>query len=183
MIPLFLDPAEVTVGLVGRGPLAERRLEWLRQGGAAPQVFSDEPSPALTEAAGPDLALRLPNADDLKAIRVLWIADLPLELAEPLHQQAMALGVLANVEDVPHLCPFHTPAVVRRGRLSLAISTAGNSPAVASEVRARLERLFPETWAAALDEIAAARKALRAEGADPAALKADALARLKALDI
>jgi precorrin-2 dehydrogenase / sirohydrochlorin ferrochelatase len=64
----------------------------------------------------------------------------------PLHEQIFAeaqrLGVLCNVVDVPHLCDFYYPAVVRRGSLQIAISTAGESPALAQRLRKELEVQF-----------------------------------------
>jgi precorrin-2 dehydrogenase/sirohydrochlorin ferrochelatase len=90
----------------------------------------------------------------------------------------VSAGVLVNVEDVIALCDFHTPAVLRRGALTLAAGTGGASPAVARAARERLEDAFPEEWSHALDGIAKARAALRAQGAGPATLAADARARL-----
>lgn len=179
MIPILLDPRVVRTALVGRGALAERRLHWLRTGGADPHVFSDAPSVALKDAAGDAFVPRLPTAQDFAAIDVVWIADLPIEDAAPLHALATAAKALVNLEDVLTHCAFHTPAVVRRGRLTLAIGTGGASPAIASEVRARLETAFPDAWSAALEDIAAERKQLQENGADHPTLKAHALASLK----
>jgi precorrin-2 dehydrogenase / sirohydrochlorin ferrochelatase len=180
MIPLLLDPACVAVGLVGRGDLALRRLDWLRAAGADPMVWSDAPSRALKAAAGECLVLRLPKPAEIARLQALWVADLPEDLAGPLAAEARDVRVLVNVEDVLPLCDFHTPAVVRRGRLTVAIGTGGASPAAAGVVRERIAAALPEAWGEALEEIAAARTALKAEGADMAALKADALARLAA---
>jgi precorrin-2 dehydrogenase/sirohydrochlorin ferrochelatase len=85
---------------------------------------------------------------------------------------------LVNVEDVVPLCDFHTPAVVRRGKLTLAVGTGGASPAVARVARERLEAAFPPGWGEALDEIAEARARLRADGASFDTLSADARRRL-----
>jgi precorrin-2 dehydrogenase / sirohydrochlorin ferrochelatase len=87
-------------------------------------------------------------------------------------------NVLINVEDCLPLCDFHTPAVVRRGKLTLTAGTGGASPAVARAARERLEEAFPNTWEAALDEIAQARTELRARSASFDALVADARERL-----
>ena len=43
MIPIYLDPSALKIALIGRGPLAVRRLHWLRDGGATPDVWSDAP--------------------------------------------------------------------------------------------------------------------------------------------
>jgi precorrin-2 dehydrogenase/sirohydrochlorin ferrochelatase len=91
---------------------------------------------------------------------------------------ARSANVLVNVEDVLPLCDFHTPAVLRRGQLTLAAGTGGASPAVARAARERLEAAFPESWALALKEIAQSRAVLRQKGAGFDALVADARARL-----
>ncbi|HYD86875.1 MAG TPA: NAD(P)-dependent oxidoreductase [Vitreimonas sp.] len=178
MIPVFIDPAATRIALIGRATLAARRLNWLKQAGAAPDVWSDAPDAGLENAAGDRLERRLPSAQELMRYHAVWIADLPREFAAPLAEAARTAAVLVNVEDVTDLCDFHTPAVVRRGRLTLAVGTGGASPAAARAARERLEAAFPVAWAEALDEIADARVALRRLGAPAETLIADAGARL-----
>jgi precorrin-2 dehydrogenase/sirohydrochlorin ferrochelatase len=173
MIPLLLDPAAVRIGLVGDGPLCVRRLAWLREGGAEPQVWSPAASAELARAA-PSLAPRLPQADEIADLHVLWIADIAPDVARPLTQAARAARVLVNLEDVLDQCDFHTPSVLRRGRLTLSAGTGGASPAAAGLARARLAEAFPEAWGEALEAAAAERDRMRAEGASPAAIKAAA---------
>lgn len=178
MIPILLDPARARVALIGRGERALARLDWLRRGGVRPDVWSDAPSQELRVAAGSALKEGYPSEADLARCHAVWIADLPIEQAQELAARARAEGALVNVEDVVPLCDFHTPAVVRRGALTLAVGTGGASPAVARAARERLEAAFPESWGSALKDIAKARKALRAEGVGPAALAEDARTRL-----
>lgn len=178
MIPLYLDPARARIALIGRGTLALRRLQWLIGGGAAPDVWSDAPSLELEQAAGVALRHTLPERRALSAYQAIWIADLPRDEADVIASQAREGNVLVNVEDVPALCDFHTPAVLRRGKLVLSAGTGGASPAVARAARERLEAAFPEAWAPALDAIAASRANLRAEGANFDALVDDARTRL-----
>ncbi|QGZ96231.1 precorrin-2 dehydrogenase/sirohydrochlorin ferrochelatase family protein [Terricaulis silvestris] len=176
MIPIYLNPAATRIALVGRGRLTVRRLAWLREGGAKPDVWSDAPSIDLA-AASPELSPRLPKQTDIEGYHAIWIADLEQEAAT-LAQWARAAGVLVNVEDVIPLCDFHTPAVVRRGQLTLTAGTGGASPAVARAARERLEEAFPKVWGDALVEIAEARAVLRSDGAAFETLVADARARL-----
>jgi len=178
MIPLYLDPAHARVALIGRGALAVRRLAWLLDAGAAPDVWSDAPSFDLARLAGATLRDGLPGLAELARYHAIWVADLPRDEAEALAANAASVNVLFNVEDVKALCDFHTPAVVRRGKLTLAAGTGGASPAVARAARERLEAAFPEEWAHALDVIAKARAALREDGADFDALVGDARKRL-----
>lgn len=68
------------------------------------------------------------------------------------------IPVLA-VDDVPN-CDFIAPALVRRGDLTVAISTGGRSPALARRTREYLERMLPAVWGDLLDVAARARDAL-----------------------
>lgn len=179
MIPIFLDPAQTRVGLIGRSATAVRRLAWLRNLEAEPVIYSDAPSEGLLEAAGDALVHRLPERDELRGLSALWIVDLDAPTARMLAEAAREEGVLVNVEDVKGLCAFHTPAIVKRGRLLLAAGTGGASPAAASAVREKLEQAFSFEWVEALDELAKARETLRASGADLPTIAADARARLR----
>ncbi|MDX2277518.1 MAG: NAD(P)-dependent oxidoreductase [Hyphomonadaceae bacterium] len=178
MIPIYLEPSATQIALIGRGRLALRRLAWLEAAGARPVVWSDAPSPELETAAGARLQRRLPSAAEIVGFHAIWIADLSVEEARPLALAARAAHALVNVEDVIELCDFHTPAVVHRGRLTLAAGTGGASPAVARAAREKLETAFTEEWSGATEEIANSRTALRKQGADFDTLVSDARKRL-----
>ena len=69
-------------------------------------------------------------------------------LNERVYREAQRRGVLCNVVDVPDLCDFFYPAVVRRGDLQIAVSTAGQSPSLAQKIRQQLEKQFGPGYAA-----------------------------------
>ena len=181
MIPIHLDPSLTRIGLVGRGTLAVRRLSWFQGLGATPLIFSDRPEPELAAAAGPDLIARIPNSADLAGLQVLWVADLEPAEAELLGAAAREAKVLLNTEDVLPLCDFHTPAIVRRGRLVLSAGTGGASPATASYVRERLTSAFPEAWADLLETLTAERLVQKQAGASMAEMRQAAFAKLVAV--
>src|SRR3546814_10101961 len=105
MIPIALDPAMLSIALVGRGNLAVRRFGSLHAGGARRlTVYSDAPRPLLVQAAGDLLVRRLPSPGDLAGTQLLWIADLPRSEAERLAAAARAGQVLVNVEADRPLC-------------------------------------------------------------------------------
>jgi len=60
---------------------------------------------------------------------------------------AEARAMLVNVVDVPPLCNFILPAIVRTGPLAVAISTAGASPALAKRIKREIGELFGEPYA------------------------------------
>lgn len=178
MIPILLHPDRARVAVIGRGALAARRVGWLRDAGARADIWSDAPSPELLAAAGGDLRFGFPGPGGFAAYHAVWIADLERPEADALARAAAEANALVNVEDVIDLCDFHTPAVVRRGKLTLAAGTGGASPAVARVVRERLEATFGAEWGQALDAVAEGRAALREQGAPANELIADARARL-----
>jgi precorrin-2 dehydrogenase/sirohydrochlorin ferrochelatase len=78
------------------------------------------------------------------------------KLHKKIFRLAKRRGVLCNVVDVPKLCDFYYPAVVRRGSLQVAVSTGGESPALAQRLRKELEAQFgPEygDWVAELGKV------------------------------
>ena len=71
--------------------------------------------------------------------------DVNIGIYDDAEQRAM----LVNVVDVPPLCNFILPAIVRTGPLAIAISTAGASPALAKRMKAEVSELFGEEYARA----------------------------------
>jgi uroporphyrin-III C-methyltransferase/precorrin-2 dehydrogenase/sirohydrochlorin ferrochelatase len=78
--------------------------------------------------------------------------------------EAEAAGILINVVDRPDQCRFIAPAIVRRDPLLIAISTSGESPFLASALRARIERWLGREWAPFTALVGRVRRRLRADG-------------------
>lgn len=157
MLPLTLDIAGWPVLLVGNGQALGRRVALMRAAGAGDMRVHDV-------SANP----RLPTAAQITDARLLLVAGLPYDDAKSMADDARRQRVLVNVEDVPDLCDFHIPALVRRGDLSIAISTAGRGPGLAAALRRRLERQFGDEWAAHVAEAGLLRARLRTDGMTPA---------------
>ena len=64
-----------------------------------------------------------------------------------IYEDAERRAMLVNVVDVPPLCNFILPAIVRTGPLAIAISTAGASPALAKRMKREVTELFGEDYA------------------------------------
>lgn len=165
MLPVSLDLSKLPVAVAGNGPQALRRLVALDQAGATRvAVYAPSATPEILTQAGSRLARRWPLEADLSFIRILFVGDLSPDEAMPLAAAARAKGVLVNVEDVPSLCDFHVPSIVRRGDLLIAVSTGGKSPALAQAIRSDLETRYGAEWGARLSELADARARWKAEG-------------------
>lgn len=144
MLPIALDPTVLRIGLAGAGEGRATRLATLMAGGV-------EPMPVEADAA-------------LTGLHLLFVAGLNKSLSAALAARARAQGILINVEDLPELCDFHMPAVVRRGDLALTVSTSGKAPGLSRLIREWLERAVGSEWSERLDNLANARSRWRAEG-------------------
>jgi precorrin-2 dehydrogenase / sirohydrochlorin ferrochelatase len=171
MLPISIDLAQIRVILVGDGEAARRRLVLLDEAGAeALDIYAPEPDSRLAEMAGARLRRRLPSPAEIAQAQLVFVAGVAEPAASELCRAAKAAGVLVNVEDDRRRSDFHSAAVIRRGDLSVAISTNGKSPGLASLMRQILEHWIGPEWELRLDEIAALRRAWRARGADLAAI-------------
>jgi precorrin-2 dehydrogenase/sirohydrochlorin ferrochelatase len=157
MLPLLFLPG-TPVLLVGRGTAFQKRLALLQAAGVTDLVLFGE-APQAIEG--------LPAESDIAKARLVFAAGLTDAESEAIAAQARALRIPVNVEDVPHLCDVHVPAIVRRGGLTLTVSTAGAAPALSAAIRGWLEEAFGPEWAEHLEEVAALRAQLRAAGATP----------------
>ena len=165
MLPVSLDLARLPIVLIGRGDAVVQRLALLDAADArALTVFCNDPSSDLAAIAGDRLRRRLPSDDELAGARLVLIAGLDDATATALATAARARGALINVEDRPALCDVQMPAIVRRGALTVAISTGGRSPGLARLLKSVAERLLDARWAQWLDELAAQRARWRAAG-------------------
>lgn len=163
MLPLILNVANHRIALIGEGGAAYRRYEFL-QGAGIEQlsiyIGNHDGWAYEAEAAVYD---RWPVKADLAGVAVAFVAGLSRELSGEIAAHARAAGALVNVEDVPELCDFDVPAVVRRGDLLLTVSTGGKAPGLSSQIRAYLERLFGSEWAGHLTKLSDARRRWRTE--------------------
>ena len=164
MLPLVLDVTQNRIVVVGRGLAAQQRYAFARDAGAerlALYVLDQDGWACHAEAA---LYERLPVRADLEGAAVVFIAGLPAEETARLAGLARGVGALVNAEDVPDLCDFHVPAVVRRGDLLITVSTGGKAPGLSQHIRKHLEERFGTAWAARVRTVTEARARWRAEG-------------------
>src|SRR6059058_350986 len=85
--------------------------------------------------------------DDLDGALIAIAATDDTDLNIRVFEDAEARSMLVNVVDVPPLCNFILPAIVRTGPLAVAISTAGASPALAKRMKREIGQLFGEPYA------------------------------------
>ncbi len=144
MLPIILTPNSAKIGLAGEGEALERRRALLAGAGTTPI------------AIGPEA--------NLGGLTILFVAGLDAERSEALALRARRAGILVNVEDIPLLCDFHVPAILRRGDLLFSVSTRGRAPGLARRLREWLEQHFGPEWDARSVELGDARERWRGEG-------------------
>lgn len=165
--PALLDLKDRLVLLVGGGRVAARKLASLLEAGARVRLVSPRLCPEARELAGaPEVELRERGflAGDLEGAWLAISATDDEALNRSVARAAEAARVFVNVVDVPPLCSFIVPAVVRRGELTLAVSTGGASPAAARRLRQSLQEQFGPEWEVYLAILRAARQKLTALG-------------------
>jgi precorrin-2 dehydrogenase/sirohydrochlorin ferrochelatase len=171
MLPIAVDVARVRIVLVGNGEVAHSRLALLDRAGAKRvDVYADAPEPDLAAAAGDRLRRCLPSGQEIARAQLVFLARVGEPAASQLRQIADSAGVLFNVEDDIARSDFHSPAVVRRGDLTIAISTGGKCPGLAAAMRQQIEASLGPQWDARLERVAALRAGWRAAGCDRPAI-------------
>jgi precorrin-2 dehydrogenase / sirohydrochlorin ferrochelatase len=152
--------------VVGAGKISEGKIKGLLESGAKVWVIAPKASEHILrwhKAKRLRLTLRTFRPGDLAGMFLVVAATNSPKVHASIYREARALGVLCNIVDVPALCDFYYPAVVRRGELQIAISTAGASPSLASRLRQELEVRFGPEYAAWLKQLSRERKEVRAK--------------------
>jgi len=165
LFPMFLKLEARQVLVIGAGKVAEPKIASLLDTGARIRVVALEASANVREWALEgrlELHLRGFSPEDLDGAFLSVVATSSHSLNERIYGEAQLRGVLCNVVDVPDLCDFFYPAVVRRGDLQIAVSTAGQSPSLAQKIRQQLERQFGPGYAAWVAELGETRRRILA---------------------
>ena len=169
--PIFLELSGRRVVLIGGGAVAARKAQVLLAAGARLVVVAERIDEMLTVLCRDKTAelIRSKYARSYLAEAVLVVAATNNNrLNKQIYKDCQELEILCNVVDVPELCDFFVPAVVKRGSLQIAVSTDGYCPAYAGHLRKKLEALFTEKHGEFLAELECMRQKIIAEIADPA---------------
>jgi precorrin-2 dehydrogenase/sirohydrochlorin ferrochelatase len=158
------------VVVVGGGRIATRKVADLVAAGARVTVVSPTVSARLAKWVRDG---RLRHRDrayrsgDLKGCRLAIAATSDPREQARIAKDARAVGAWVNVVDQPALCDFLAPALLRRGDLTITVSTEGRSPALARWLKERLDAVVGAEYARLTSLLAAIRAELRAIGASP----------------
>ena len=163
--PVFLDLESKPVIVIGGGRVACEKVAGLRNAGARITIVSPELAPELQE---------LKDAGEVEHIARPWQpSDLDGDWAMVMvatddgavnreaSGESRARRIWVNAADDPANCDFILPAVVRKGKITLAASTAGASPALARRLREELDAYLTDDMPALADLLAEVRADLR----------------------
>jgi precorrin-2 dehydrogenase / sirohydrochlorin ferrochelatase len=163
VFPLFLKLQDRPCLVVGAGNVAEGKIAGLIEANAHVRVVAPDATPQVrmwAEEGKIDFRQRPFQVDDLQGMFLVVASTSSAALHEEIFAESRRLSVLCNIVDVPRLCDFYYPAIVRRGSLQIAISTAGESPALAQRLRKELEAQFGPEYEAWVEAIGEARAEL-----------------------
>jgi len=164
LYPVFMDLTDVSVLLVGGGPVSFRKASGMAEAGAVITVVAPDVVPELAALAG-TVWQRPYRSADVAGHRLVITATSDAEVNAQVARDAQAAGIWVNSADDPVNCTFILPAIARRGPLIAAISTGGSSPALAGRLRdAVAAQVLTEQAAAAAVDLARQRAEIHAAG-------------------
>ncbi len=167
--------------VVGGGQVALRKVRGLLKFGANVEVISPDLCPELcdlAEAGEVNVLPRCYQKGDLRGVFVTIVATGNSDIDREVINEARIYGVLTNVVDDAGHSDFIVPSHLKRGNITVAVSTAGSSPALARKIRTRLEEDIGEEYALLSLLVEEIRGELKQQG-----IKVDSDVWQKALDI
>ncbi len=169
--PIFLELGSRRIVVIGGGAVAVRKTQALLNARARVVVVAeriDDMMTALCRGKDVELIKSKYSKNYLAGALLAIAATNNARLNKQIYKDCQELEVLCNVVDVPELCDFFVPAVVKRGNLQIAIGTEGQCPAYAGHTRKKLEKIFTEQHGEFLAELEKLRKKIIENVPDPA---------------
>jgi precorrin-2 dehydrogenase/sirohydrochlorin ferrochelatase len=141
LYPVFLKLEGRKVLIVGGGAIAEQKIEGVLQSATDVTVIAPELTPRVGEWKQRGLVKHLAQEfrrDMAQGYFLVIAATDSAEVNHIVYAEAKSAGALCNAVDDTPFCDFYAPALVSRGEFQIAISTGGNSPALAQRIRKKL---------------------------------------------
>ncbi|GMV79914.1 MAG: hypothetical protein AMXMBFR7_10980 [Planctomycetota bacterium] len=166
--PVFLKLAGVPVLVVGGGVVAARKVRGLASAGARITIVAPQGALVLAKRKSVILKRRRYRSSDLRGMRLVVAATDDRALNTRIATECRARSIWCNVAAPPEAGDVILPAVVRRGRLQIAMSTGGASAAASKALREELERHLDPAWGVFLALLEARRERIKRRVTDPA---------------
>jgi len=159
--PISLDLFQKICLVVGGGQVAERKVRSLLECGAGVKLVSPEITPGLRKLAAEGRIIYRAGSyhdGDLTGVFLVIGATDREEVNRRVADDCAGRNLIVNIVDDPAKCSFFVPAVVRRGALTIAVSTGGKSPMLARKIREELERAYGPQYGEFLELLGQLRK-------------------------
>ncbi len=170
LFPIFLKLEGRRVLMVGAGKLAEPKIEALLSARASVLVVAPKASTNVQGWAKDNKLVweeRTFEFTDLEGVCLVVCATSSAAINQAVFEESRLRGLLCSVVDERELSDYLFPTVLQRGALQIAISTAGNSPALEQRLHEELERQYGPEYASWLEWLGKARASLFADPLSP----------------
>lgn len=152
--PILINLQKFPCLVVGGGQVALRKIQSLLAYNVKITVLSPSISKQLKALIKKNKIKVIPkyySKEYIKNYKVIFSATNKREINEQVFKDCKAENKLLNVVDVPKLCDFILPAVVRRGDLTISVSSQGRAPFFAKEVKNKIDHIFPSYYEDIID--------------------------------
>ncbi|WP_191016843.1 precorrin-2 dehydrogenase/sirohydrochlorin ferrochelatase family protein [Treponema zioleckii] len=174
--PIFVELKNCLV--VGGGKVASRKIDQLSEYAKKITVVSPKISEEIRtlknsqndseQTCQIQIFERFFEENDVEGMSLVIAATNDSDCNKKVASACRKMHIPVNVVDIPELCDFYFPALVRRGELVVGIGTGGKSPAFARNVRKSVEDFLPLNAGEKLEKAAKIREELLAKGKSPA---------------
>jgi siroheme synthase-like protein len=147
--PIYLEMTGRRCLVIGGGAVAERKIANLLEAGAEVTVISPDVSENVAHWSKNNsiqLKTKCYQSGDLDGYELAFVATDDDRVNASVYQEGKSRGVWVNAADDPAHCDFILPSVLRRGDLTVAVSSGGQSPALARTIREELEIYFSREY-------------------------------------
>jgi precorrin-2 dehydrogenase/sirohydrochlorin ferrochelatase len=170
--PIFVELQDRRCLVIGGGREAQRKVKGILAAGGRVTVIAPKLTRDLQRQVAEgqiDLQQREYREGDLEGYEVVMVATDDGAVNAQVAAEGKRRRVWVNAADDPKNCDFILPAVIRRGRITIASSTGGASPALARRLREELEAYMTDDIPALADLLAEVRQELRSRSIAPSA--------------
>lgn len=161
LFPLFLKLEGKRCLVVGAGLIGLEKIESLLRCGAVIRVVAPHATARVQQLSGTgeiEWLTRRYEPGDAAGCDLIIAATNDRRVNQAVFEEASRRSILCNTADDPPLCDFFFGSVVQRGELQIAISTAGQSPALAQRLRREIDAQLPPDLGPWLEELGRLRR-------------------------
>ena len=144
--PILINLQRFPSLVIGGGEVALRKVQTLLSFSGKITVLSPKICKPLKELIKANKIKIIPkpySKEYIKNYKIIFSATNNRKINEQVHNDCNKENILLNVVDVPDLCDFILPAIVKRGDLTISVSSQGRAPFYAKEIKNKIDHIFP----------------------------------------